>query len=236
MDRKLKLFPLEEEKARKLLELKNSDFFLTADHHFFHERVLDYEPSRKRYLYEGFPSMEDWLLERWNRTVGKDDFVLHLGDFSFKEGDLELLELLAASLNGKIFLILGNHDTKPFEVYGKLFYLPVERGFVYAELGGEFFKIPTGLDKATGLILETPKGRILFSHYPIAAEERFFFDHVRVLNEIFYKTECVLNVHGHTHSVDLDDPRCVNVSVEKTDFKPVRLSEILEAGLNQFNF
>jgi calcineurin-like phosphoesterase family protein len=57
-------------------------------------------------------------------------------------------------------------------------------------------------------------GRILFSHYPIVAEEEFFFPHVRALNEIFHKTGCVLNIHGHTHGVDVSDPLCVNVSVE----------------------
>jgi calcineurin-like phosphoesterase family protein len=93
---------------------------------------------------------------------------------------------------------------------------------------GKFWKIPTGFEKATGLILETPIGRILFSHYPTVVEEKFFFPHIKVLNEIFHKTGCVLNIHGHTHSVDIKDFRCLNVSVEKTDFKPIRSSDVLK--------
>lgn len=36
-----------------------------------------------------------------------------------------------------------------------------------------------------------------------------------------------LNVHGHTHSYSIDDPRYRCVSVEQTDYKPMDLMEIL---------
>jgi calcineurin-like phosphoesterase family protein len=107
--------------------------------------------------------------------VGKENLVLHLEDFSFKESDIEFLELIINSLNGKKYLILGNHDNRDFELYEKHFYFVVERGFIYAELEGKFWKIPTAFEKATGLILKTHVGRVLFSHYPIVAEEKFFF-------------------------------------------------------------
>lgn len=44
----------------------------------------------------------------WNETIDKKDVVYILGDFSFKSPDdtKKLLE----KLNGKKFLILGNHD------------------------------------------------------------------------------------------------------------------------------
>lgn len=36
-----------------------------------------------------------------------------------------------------------------------------------------------------------------------------------------------LNVHGHLHMRQLDDPRYYNVSIEAIDFKPITLEEIL---------
>ena len=46
----------------------------------------------------------------WNSTVGKDDIVFHLGDFAMG-GSAEWSRLLER-LNGRIYLILGNHDMK----------------------------------------------------------------------------------------------------------------------------
>jgi len=137
---KLKLLPLEEERVEKLKWLKEKDFFLVSDTHFLHDKVEQYEPFRKRYIFEGYPSMEDWLIDKWNQIVKKDDLVLHLGDFSFKEFDIELLELIIDSLNGKIFLILGNHDKKDFEFYERHFYFVVERGLYTPNWRGNFGK------------------------------------------------------------------------------------------------
>ena len=57
------------------------------------------------------------LINNWNKVVGKKDYVIHCGDFSFgrKENFAEILY----KLNGKIFLIRGNHDRskKFFEKY-----------------------------------------------------------------------------------------------------------------------
>ena len=48
--------------------------------------------------------------ENWNRVVGQDDIVFHLGDFCLG-GSHEWTKILNR-LNGKIYLILGNHDLK----------------------------------------------------------------------------------------------------------------------------
>ena len=58
--------------------------FLISDTHLFHDRIVEYEPIRKRYSEEGFPSHEDWIIDNWNSVVGEKELVLHLGDFTFK--------------------------------------------------------------------------------------------------------------------------------------------------------
>ncbi len=54
--------------------------------------------------------MEDIIVERWNSVVKKDDVVYHHGDFAF--AGFDETKRLVKRLNGRIFLILGNHDSK----------------------------------------------------------------------------------------------------------------------------
>jgi calcineurin-like phosphoesterase family protein len=54
--------------------------------------------------------MNKTLIDNWNGVVKPDDTVFHLGDFGF--GSLEQIEAIVKQLNGKIILILGNHDKK----------------------------------------------------------------------------------------------------------------------------
>jgi len=65
---------------------------------------------------------DDALVENWNSVVGKRDIVYHLGDFAmFKsvpgEYRMKTYRRLRARLNGKINLVLGNHDKMSKEVY-----------------------------------------------------------------------------------------------------------------------
>ena len=52
--------------------------------------------------------MNEALIQRWNEKVGEKDLVLHLGDFSF--GDKDRKKDIVARLNGRIWLLMGNHD------------------------------------------------------------------------------------------------------------------------------
>ncbi len=48
------------------------------------------------------------MAEKWNKKVGKDDMVIHLGDFAL--GNKEKVKETRERLNGTIILIKGNHD------------------------------------------------------------------------------------------------------------------------------
>jgi calcineurin-like phosphoesterase family protein len=59
----------------------------------------------------GFTSVEEmhqYIIERWNNKVRKNDEVMILGDLSY--GKAEETNQLLEQLNGKLFLIKGNHD------------------------------------------------------------------------------------------------------------------------------
>lgn len=48
------------------------------------------------------------LIKNWNAEVGPQDEVWHLGDFAFM--DLKEFKPLLLRLNGRINVVLGNHD------------------------------------------------------------------------------------------------------------------------------
>ena len=82
-----------------------NNIWITSDSHFNHAREFVYKER-------GFNSVEEMneaIINRWNSCVKPNDIVYHLGDVIM--GDLDAGLPLVRSLNGKIKLALGNHDT-----------------------------------------------------------------------------------------------------------------------------
>lgn len=80
--------------------------FFTSDTHFWHKNILKYESVNRPF--KDIFDMNEQLVSRWNSVVGKNDLVFHLGDFAF--GGQDKVRDLVSRLNGKIVLLLGNHD------------------------------------------------------------------------------------------------------------------------------
>ena len=78
--------------------------WIISDTHFGHANIIEYCNRPFRNVEE----MNEELIKRWNSVVGKDDIVWHLGDFGM--GNKEYITNLVHCLNGRIFLIQGNHD------------------------------------------------------------------------------------------------------------------------------
>ncbi len=85
---------------------KNEHLFFTADTHFGHRNIIKYCQRP----YTSVEEMEETIIANWNSVVDKDDLVFHLGDFAMG-GSKEWSRLLQR-LNGRIHLILGNHDVQ----------------------------------------------------------------------------------------------------------------------------
>ena len=94
--------------------------FIIADLHFGHENIIKYE-SRP---FNNVEEMNKRLIELWNSTVGKDDLVYVLGDFTLSRR-INVIKDIVASLHGRKILIMGNHDTRKPKDY-------VECGFEVA--------------------------------------------------------------------------------------------------------
>lgn len=81
-----------------------SKIFFTADTHFGHANILKYA-SRP---FADVDEMDEELIARWNARVGPNDEIYHLGDVSFRKS-AQTVDVLKR-LNGKKYLVKGNHD------------------------------------------------------------------------------------------------------------------------------
>lgn len=73
--------------------------------HFGHANII-------RLANRPFSSVEEMdaaLIANWNRTVGPNDTVYHLGDFAFRGDPAEHYE---RQLTGRLVKLQGNHDPK----------------------------------------------------------------------------------------------------------------------------
>ncbi len=79
--------------------------YYISDLHFFHENLNNRLDMRG---FENVQAMNNYIIEKWNSRVRKNDEVVILGDFSMAKGP-ETNEVLSR-LKGKKYLIVGNHD------------------------------------------------------------------------------------------------------------------------------
>lgn len=82
------------------------NIWFTADTHFCHDNIVRFSGRP----FTGAAEMNEELIRRWNETVPEDGIVFHLGDFCMG-GSRDWNDIMYR-LNGKIYLILGNHDMK----------------------------------------------------------------------------------------------------------------------------
>lgn len=79
--------------------------YYIADPHFSHG-ALNTKMDRRGF--ESVEAMNEYMLRQWNRKVRKNDEVVILGDLSW--GKAEETNELLDRLNGRLYLIQGNHD------------------------------------------------------------------------------------------------------------------------------
>lgn len=78
--------------------------WLISDNHFNHQKIIEY-CNRP---FKTVEQMNEEMIKKWNSVVKEGDKIYHLGDFGF--GSKEQIANVVSKLNGRIFLILGNHD------------------------------------------------------------------------------------------------------------------------------
>ena len=124
--------------------------FFTSDTHFNHANIIKF-CNRP---FKDVEQMNEVMIANWNSVIGKDDTVFHLGDFCLG-GEAEWTKILDR-LNGKIYLIMGNHDLKN-----------IRQGFI-----SRFEHV------AMQMRIEIGKKRIYLCHYPFLCFEGSYKDDV----------------------------------------------------------
>ena len=81
-----------------------------SDLHFYHHALNRQMDLRG---FKDFHEMNSFMIEQWNNKVRKNDEVFILGDLSIAAG--KATNEIVSQLNGKLYLIEGNHDKKFLE-------------------------------------------------------------------------------------------------------------------------
>lgn len=79
--------------------------YYIADLHFYHAAMNDRMDCRG---FADVNEMNQYMIDKWNRKVRDNDEVVIIGDLSW--GNAEETSELTRRLNGRLFLIQGNHD------------------------------------------------------------------------------------------------------------------------------
>lgn len=124
--------------------------FFTSDTHFNHANIIRF-CNRP---FKDVEQMNEVMITNWNNTISKDDTVFHLGDFCL--GSAAEWTKILDRLNGKIYLIMGNHDLKN-----------IRQGFI-----SRFEHV------AMQMRIEIGKKRIYLCHYPFLCFEGSYKDDV----------------------------------------------------------
>lgn len=89
--------------------------YFIADTHFNDAAIMKYENRPFKNLTE----MTNTIIKNWNNIVTNDDIVYILGDLGC------VTKQIIQSLNGKKYLIKGNHDTEENQFYRDLGFVEV---------------------------------------------------------------------------------------------------------------
>jgi len=178
--------------------------YFISDTHFFHENII-------KYCNRPFTSLEEMnrtLIENWNATVQQDDEIYIVGDFAF--GKPETVHQLTQRLNGKKYLIRGNHDKflKDYEQYESDFEWIKD----YAEI-------------------TVDKIRYILFHYPIVEWAHYYRGAIHCYGHIHGHPAAqgtLENLHSLPSQPGYRLPgRCVNVGVDVNGFRPISSHEVI---------
>jgi calcineurin-like phosphoesterase family protein len=90
-----------------------SKIYFTSDHHFGHKNIIKFSERPFKDVNE----MDEILIQRWNEKVNPEDEVYHLGDVGLSSSGK--LRKILDRLNGKIYLINGNHEKSAHDCHSR---------------------------------------------------------------------------------------------------------------------
>lgn len=179
-------------------------------------------------LYHSIKDLEDTEIENLLRIeINKLDNLVNK----------ETIKNTISKLSGQKILICGNHDTLQ-----KIFYLEagwdivVQNEILFIDNNEiKRIKSPSNLQSANGIICTINNKRIFFSHFNLFnIEEPFekapyrYSEEIKYLLSVFKEYKCDINIHGHIHSLETRHPFSYNVSIERNEFTPKSIKDIIK--------
>lgn len=168
--------------------------FFTSDLHFGHHNILKYENRP----YKDTDEMDRDIIRKWNGVVGKNDEVYILGDVSFHKDPDKTYRILK-QLNGRKYLILGNHDKQILKTP------KLREQFIWVR---DYYKLT--LSNCT----------LVMFHYPIQVWDCQHHGAIHLYGHIHS------NIGSHVMKYDI--PNSYNVGADVHNYTPVNLDEILQ--------
>lgn len=89
--------------------------FVVSDHHLGHQNACMFTRPNgaKMRPFNTAAEADEVMIANWNKVVGHDDIVWHLGDVALRKDFIRLI----ARCNGQKKLVLGNHDKFEMAAY-----------------------------------------------------------------------------------------------------------------------
>jgi calcineurin-like phosphoesterase family protein len=195
---------------------KGQRLWFTSDTHYNHANICsatttwNKESGNNFRIFNSLDTMNDRLVAGINASVGQDDILFHLGDWSF--GGFESIRQFRDRLVCKnIHLILGNHDQH------------IARN--KDDVQEIFSSVHNMLDLIVKWNVGTPtqdEAKFMLMHFPIASWDNL--------------ARGVIHLHGHVHLPKhrrIGPGKMMDVGVDGNGLEPIDMKEVLTIMKNQ---
>lgn len=163
--------------------------YYISDTHFGDERIM----KLSKRPFGDVDEMNNVLIEKWNDKVSVCDEVYIIGDFAFND---KIANEVLDSLNGRLHLIIGNHDN----------------------LSEETLKRFATVDQILTIV---DSGRsVCLCHYPLLSYENSIYDGYHIFGHIHN------NIADIAYKITENIPHIYNCGVDVNDFAPQTLDEL----------
>lgn len=166
--------------------------------HFNHTKIIEYCDRP----FSSVEEMNEALISNWNKVVKPSDIVFHLGDIAL--GGAEAWKLLIPRLNGKIHLILGNHDIRNWRnSYSNLFETVSEQ-----------------------LTVEIDKKTFILTHFPLLCYHGTWGSEMNVVNLHGHCHLCKGATGKDIERLQHTFPTQYDVGVDLNNYTPISYDEV----------
>jgi len=158
--------------------------YFTADTHFGHKLPINKTIMGKQVRpFETVEEMNEALISNWNKVVSSKDEVYHLGDVSLC--NVSKTKEILDRLNGKIYLISGNHEHSALD----------KKCIDRFEWVKPYHKFDVDIEEV--------KTRICLMHFPIACWDKMHYGAIHLHGHSHYS---YLPPFGKIMDVGVDNP------------------------------